>query len=104
MDNTRQTRLKQFFSMQFLVIFILHIQRPKCSVVASSRKVIIATFRRGTETRMEKEREKKRRERRAAKEGWPEGLIFSHFSTGAMRFYGTGSIIPSNITRNCILE
>ena len=59
MDNTRQTRLKQFFSMQFLVIFILHIQRPKCSVVASSRKVIIATFRRGTETRMEKEREKK---------------------------------------------
>lgn len=60
MDNTRQTRLKQFFSMQFLVIFILHIQRPKCSVVASSRKVIIATFRRGTETRMEKEREKKK--------------------------------------------
>lgn len=46
--------------MQFLVIFILHIQRPKCSVVASSRKVIIATFRRGTETRMEEEREKKK--------------------------------------------
>lgn len=61
MDNTRQTRLKQFFSMQFLVIFILHIQRPKCSVVASSRKVIIATFRRGTETRMEEEREKKKK-------------------------------------------
>lgn len=62
MDNTRQTRLKQFFSMQFLVIFILHIQRPKCSVVASSRKVIIAIFRRGTETatRMEEERKKKK--------------------------------------------
>lgn len=67
MDNTRQTRLKQFFSMQFLVIFILHIQRPKCSVVASSRKVIIATFRRGTETRMEKEREKKKKREEGSK-------------------------------------
>lgn len=48
--------------------------------------------------------ERKKKEGGEAKEGWPEGLIFSHFSTGAMRFYGTGSIIPSNITRNCILE
>lgn len=40
------------FSAEFFraSVIPLHIQRPKRSVVASSRKVIVTTFRRGAET------------------------------------------------------
>lgn len=64
MNNAKQTRLKQFFSMQFLVIFILHIQRPKCSVVASSRKVIIARNGDGNEDGVREEKKKEGGEQR----------------------------------------
>lgn len=50
--------------MQFLVIFILHIQRPKCSVVASSRKVIIARNGDGNEDGVREEKKKEGGEQR----------------------------------------